>query len=107
MSRLYRTLGVARRTDATGIKCAYRKMAKSWHPDLHGGDKEAEERFKAISLAYETLGDPQARALYDAACAQRRGRHLRRAAAAMTASFVLTLSTGALVGMWLLGEGVL
>src|SRR5262245_58166209 len=104
---LYRVLGVARGANAAGIKSAWRKMAKSWHPDLHGGDKTAEQRFKAINLAYQTLGDPHARALYDVACAQLRTRRLGSAAATMAASFVLTLGSGALVGMWLIGEGVM
>ncbi len=110
MSQLYGVLGVARRADSAQIKTAFRKMAKACHPDLHGGDRAAEERFKEINLAYETLGKPEARAHYDAVCAQeraRRWRHLRSVAATMTASFFLTVSSGALVGMWLLSEGVL
>jgi curved DNA-binding protein CbpA len=110
MSQLYGVLGVARRADSAQIKTAFRKKAKACHPDLHGGDKAAEERFKEINLAYETLGKPEARAHYDAVCAQERAlrwRHIRSAAATMTASFCLTVSSGALVGMWLLSEGVL
>ena len=103
---LYRVLGVARGADAAGIKRAYRKIAKSWHPDLHGGDKASEQRFKAINLAYQTLGNPHARALYDVECAQLRRRRLGSVAATMAASFVLTLVSGTLVGMWLIGEGV-
>src|SRR5262245_56714023 len=110
MSQLYGVLGVSRRADSAEIKTAFRKMAKACHPDLHGGDRNAQERFKEINLAYETLGKPEARAHYDAACAQDRAlrwRHLRSVAATMAASFFLTVSSGALVGMWLLSEGVL
>ena len=110
MSELYRVLGVGRRADAAEIKCAFRRKAKSCHPDLHSGDKRSEQRCKEINLAYETLGSPDARALYDAECAQerrRRRQRLRSAVATMTASFILTVSSGTLVGMWLLGERVL
>lgn len=107
MSDLYRVLGVTRRADGTQIKCAFRKAAKSCHPDLHGGDKRAEQRFKELNLAYEMLGDPTTRALYDGVCAQRAfkaRRRFRSAAATMAASFVLTVSTGAFAGVWLFGE---
>jgi len=109
MSDLYRVLGVTRRADDAQIKRAYRKMAKSCHPDLHGGDKRAEQRFKVVGLAYETLGDPEARALYDDACARehmKARQRLRSAAATMAASFMLTVSTGAFAGVWLFGDGL-
>ena len=63
----YELLGVARGADADTIKRAYRKLALKWHPDRHSGDgaKEAEERFKRISEAYEVLSDPEKRARYD------------------------------------------
>jgi len=63
---LYQTLGVSRDADAAAIKRAYRKLAKTNHPDLNPGNKAAEERFKTISSAYELLSDPAKRARYDA-----------------------------------------
>jgi len=63
---LYETLGVSRDADADAIKRAYRKLAKTSHPDLNPGNKVAEERFKTISQAYELLSDPAKRTRYDA-----------------------------------------
>jgi DnaJ-class molecular chaperone len=62
---LYKTLGVARAATADEIRKAYRKIAKSSHPDLNPGDKAAEERFKAAQAAYDILGDADKRARYD------------------------------------------
>jgi DnaJ-class molecular chaperone len=63
---LYQTLGVPADADAAAIKRAFRKLAKENHPDTHPGDKAAEERFKAVSQAYEILSDPEKRRRYDA-----------------------------------------
>jgi curved DNA-binding protein CbpA len=109
MSNLYAVLGVTRRASDQQIKVAFRRLAKTCHPDLHGGDKGAEQRFKEISRAYETLGDAEARAGYDKACAEERARTRRRqmhAAATMSASFLFTLSSGLLVGLWLRSDGL-
>ncbi|OAG27889.1 molecular chaperone DnaJ [Thermodesulfatator autotrophicus] len=62
----YQILGVSRNASQEEIKKAYRRLARQYHPDLHPGDKEAEERFKEISEAYEVLSDPEKRAIYDA-----------------------------------------
>jgi molecular chaperone DnaJ len=62
---LYQTLAVNKDASLDDIKKAYRKLAKEWHPDKHKGDKTAEEKFKAISNAYEILSDPQKRQQYD------------------------------------------
>ncbi|GIW39800.1 MAG: chaperone protein DnaJ [Candidatus Binatia bacterium] len=62
---LYQILGVSRTATEEEIKKAYRKLARRWHPDLNPGNKEAEEKFKEISEAYEILGDPEKRKLYD------------------------------------------
>lgn len=51
----YDVLGVSHEASEDEIKKAYRELAKKWHPDVNGGDKAAEEKFKEISCAYETL----------------------------------------------------
>ena len=65
MADFYDTLGVARTSADDEIKKAYRKLAMTYHPDRNGGSKEAEEKFKAITEAYDVLRDPQKRAAYD------------------------------------------
>src|SRR5512139_546793 len=62
---LYAVLGVARTATAEDIKKAYRKLARRYHPDVNPGDKQAEERFKGISFAYDVLGDAGKRKTYD------------------------------------------
>jgi molecular chaperone DnaJ len=62
----YKLLGVARNSSTDDIKKAYRKLARKHHPDVNPGDKQAEERFKRISEAYEVLSDPKKREVYDA-----------------------------------------
>ncbi|MBI4125973.1 MAG: molecular chaperone DnaJ [Deltaproteobacteria bacterium] len=61
----YDVLGVERSAHMSEIKKAYRQMALKYHPDRNTEDKEAEERFKEASEAYEVLSDPQKRELYD------------------------------------------
>ena len=61
----YSILGVSKTDDDAAIKKAYRKLAKKYHPDTHAGDKNAEEKFKEITEAYEILSDPKKRKLYD------------------------------------------
>jgi molecular chaperone DnaJ len=65
MADFYAVLGVARTASDEEIKKAYRKLAMTYHPDRNGGSKEAEERFKEITEAYDILRDPQKRAMYD------------------------------------------
>lgn len=61
----YQILGVARDADQAAIKRAFRKLARTHHPDVNPGDAAAESRFKDIAEAYEVLGDPEKRAKYD------------------------------------------
>ncbi|AEI37471.1 molecular chaperone DnaJ [Zymomonas mobilis] len=61
----YELLEVERTADGKTIKSSYRRLAMRYHPDRNPGDREAEERFKAISEAYDCLKDPQKRAAYD------------------------------------------
>ena len=66
MADLYETLGVPKTATEQEIRGAYRRLAKASHPDLHPGDKSAEQRFKEISAAYAILGDEERRKKYDA-----------------------------------------
>ena len=61
----YETLGVSKDASQEAIQKAYRRLAKKFHPDLNPGNKQAEEKFKDISTAYDLLGDPQKRARFD------------------------------------------
>lgn len=62
---LYDVLGVSKTASATEIKSQYRKLARKYHPDLNKDDKNAAEKFKEISLAYDILGDKKKREQYD------------------------------------------
>ncbi len=65
MRDLYETLGVTKNATADDIKKAYRKLAQKWHPDKNAGDAKAEEKFKEITAAYDTLSDTEKRKAYD------------------------------------------
>jgi molecular chaperone DnaJ len=62
---LYDTLGVKKGASADEIKKAYRKLAAQYHPDKNPGDAAAEEKFKEVQNAYDTLSDPEKRKQYD------------------------------------------
>lgn len=61
----YSVLGVTKNATATDIKRAYRKLARELHPDHNPGNTSSEDRFKAVSEAYDVLSDDRKRAEYD------------------------------------------
>jgi len=89
MKNPYDVLGITRSASVDDIKHAYRRLARTWHPDSNS-DPRAEERFKEISAAYHLLADPAVRARFDRgeidASGQERGtartsRHTHRSSA--------------------------
>lgn len=64
-ANLYETLGVKRDASADDIRKAYRKLARKHHPDVNPDSKISEDKFKAVSAAYEILSDDKKRAAYD------------------------------------------
>ena len=63
----YQILGVTKNADSDAIKKQYRKLARQLHPDKTKGDKKLEDRFKAVSEAYDILSDDKKRREYDEA----------------------------------------
>jgi curved DNA-binding protein len=72
----YAILGVAKEATPDEIKTAYRKLARKYHPDV-SKEKDAEEKFKEMSEAYETLKDLEKRAAYDQLGSHRPGEEFR------------------------------
>lgn len=106
MRSFYQALGITPKAEDCEVKAAFRNLAKACHPDLNGGDKRAEDRFKEVVEAYEVLSDPQAREAYDTLLADQRKmrwRTLRRAAMTMSATAVVTFATT--VAIWLQFRG--
>jgi molecular chaperone DnaJ len=62
----YDVLGVDRKASQDEVKKAYRELARKWHPDRNPDDSSAEEKFKEVQQAYDTLSDPEKRKEYDA-----------------------------------------
>jgi molecular chaperone DnaJ len=65
MPDYFEVLEVPRTASDDEIKAAYRRLAMRWHPDRNNGSKEAEEKFKELTEAYDVLRDPQKRAMYE------------------------------------------
>ena len=61
----YEVLGIDKNADEATIKKAYRKLAKKYHPDMNKGNPNAEKIFQEVTEAYEVLGDPKKRNLYE------------------------------------------
>lgn len=76
----YEVLGVRREADSEVIKRAYRRLVLAFHPDT--GDEPSADRFRAVREAYETLGDPARRRLYDRRTARQRLERTRSHAVA-------------------------
>jgi curved DNA-binding protein CbpA len=103
MHDFYSVLGLPRGANHEEIKAAYWRLAKRSHPDVNAGDKQAELRTKEINRAYETLGDPDARAAYDLELQllhRRARRSFWSAAATGAATFILTIGFLYLMVVW-------
>jgi curved DNA-binding protein len=72
----YKTLGVERGASADDIKKAYRRLARKYHPDV-SKETDAEEKFKDLAEAYETLRDAEKRAAYDQLGSYRPGQNFK------------------------------
>lgn len=77
MKTLYDLLGVRPDADDATIRAAFRKAAKTYHPDANAGDRAVEQRFREITAAHAVLRDPERRAKYDRELRRRRQKRLR------------------------------
>src|SRR5262249_34019635 len=103
MRDLYSVLNLSRRASSKDIKAAYWALAKEFHPDVNAADMEAEQWTKAINHAYEILGNPDARAVYDLECARQRAKARRSfwsSAATGAATFLQMAGAITMAGMW-------
>src|SRR5262249_15016135 len=104
MRDLYSILGLSRHAKPEEIRAAYWTQAKRSHPDVNVGASEAERRTKEINFAYETLGDPLARAAYDLELLRLRAtarRSFWSAAALGAATFMLMAGSVTVALMWI------
>lgn len=65
MTDPYEILGVSKNSTLEEIKKSYRKLAKKYHPDLNPGNKEAEKKFKAVSHAFDQIGNAESKSKFD------------------------------------------
>jgi curved DNA-binding protein CbpA len=101
MSTLYHILGLSQDASREQVKAAFRTLARRFHPDVNIRNDAAEQRFKEVSQAYETLADPEARAAYDRALVCRAAETQRQRwtfAATAAATFALTTAIG--LALW-------
>jgi len=100
MNTLYDVLGVASHANEKTIRTAFRKAAKSFHPDLNAGNPTAELQFRQLVAAYELLKNPQQREAYDQQLKVDRRARVRRVASPIISGLV----SGSIVAlaMWLL-----
>lgn len=73
----YQTLGISKKAEQSDIKKAYRRLARKYHPDV-SKEANAEEMFKQVNEAYETLGDTSKKRIYDQETAQPNYQHHRK-----------------------------
>ena len=102
MADLYHLLGLSRRADEAAIRAAYHRLAKQFHPDA-GAHLQSDERIRQINRAYETLGNPAARAAYDLEEGGERSRARRRFWAGVLtglSTFALTIGSLPLLVQW-------
>jgi len=100
MNTLYDVLGVPPHANEKTIRTAFRKAAKSFHPDLNAGDPTAELQFRQLVAAYELLKNPQQREAYDLQLREDRRQRFRRIASPII-SGVVSGSIVAAVMLWL------
>lgn len=107
MRDLYSVLQVAPKASDAEIKSAFRSLAKTCHPDVRPGDREAEQAFHEARQAYRYLANPETRKMYDDYLASQRAAERakrRRTVRTMSASFLLTVTAVALAAMWWQGH---
>jgi len=103
MSDLYEVLGLPRNASEQQIKATYRTLARQFHPDVNAGNEARVQRLKEVNRAYETLGNPEARAAYDRDLERQRAEARRRYsifAATTVATFLLTTTVVSLAVRW-------
>ena len=81
----YKVLGVDRAASQDDIRKAYRKLARKFHPDINPGNKDAENKFKELSVAYDVLSDERKKALRRIRRGRSRHRIRRRQDAQLSA----------------------
>jgi curved DNA-binding protein CbpA len=100
MNTLYDVLGVPQHANEKAIRTAFRKAAKSFHPDLNAGDPTAELQFRQLVAAYDLLKNPQQREAYDRQLKEDRRLRFRRIASPIISGLV-SGSIVAAVMLWL------